>query len=135
MRRRSEKYVTKGSKYASWIGLYLSFHLNWVLGPFVYGKIQNLQTSEATFVHVITPLNSNWTVYKNQHQVPLIGIELSPVFPGYPNMAFFLYAQVKPEQIVSTARMSLVGTGHLPRAGLYSITANKSKKDERMMAQ
>jgi len=56
VRRRSEKYVVEGSKYAHWIGLYLSFHLNWVLGPFVQGRVQNLQTSEVTFVHVITPL-------------------------------------------------------------------------------
>jgi len=45
VRRRSEKYVIEGSKYAHWIGLYLSFHLNWVLGPFVHGRLQNLQTS------------------------------------------------------------------------------------------
>jgi len=28
------------------------------LGPFVYGRLQNLQTSEVTFAHVITPLIS-----------------------------------------------------------------------------
>ena len=56
MRRRSEKYVIEGSKHAHWIGLYLSFHSNWVLGPFVHGSLQNLQTSEVTFAHVITPL-------------------------------------------------------------------------------
>ena len=56
MRRRSEKYVTEGSKYAHWIGLYLSFYLNWVLGPFVHVRLQNLQTSEVTFARVITPL-------------------------------------------------------------------------------
>jgi len=55
--RRSEKYVIKGSKYAHWIGLYLSFHLDWVLGPFVHGRLQNLQTSEVTFAHV-NPFNS-----------------------------------------------------------------------------
>jgi len=59
MHRRSEKYVVKGSKYAHWIGLYLSLHLNWVLGPFVHGRLQNLQTSEVTFAHVITPLNTS----------------------------------------------------------------------------
>ena len=52
----SEKYVIEGSKYAHWIGLYLSFQLNWVLGPFVYGRLQNLQTSEVTFAHDITSL-------------------------------------------------------------------------------
>ena len=57
VRRRSEKYVILGSKYAHWIGLYLSFHLNWVLGPFVHGRLQNLQTSEVTFAHAITPLS------------------------------------------------------------------------------
>jgi len=56
MRRRSEKCLAEGSKYAHRIGLYLSFHLSWVLGPFVHGKLQNLQTSEITFAHVITPL-------------------------------------------------------------------------------
>ena len=45
MCRRSEKHVIEGSKYAHWIGLYLSLHLNWVLGPFVHGRLQNLQTS------------------------------------------------------------------------------------------
>jgi len=56
VRRWSEKYVVEGSQYAHWIGLYLSFHLNWVLGPFVHGRLQNLQTSEVTFAHGITPL-------------------------------------------------------------------------------
>ena len=56
MRRRSEKYV-KGSEYVHRIGLYLSFHLNWVLGPFFHGRLQILQTSEVTFTHVITPLS------------------------------------------------------------------------------
>ena len=60
MRRRSEKYVIEGSKYAHWIGLYLGFHLNWVLGPFVQGRLQNLQTNEVTFAHVITPLSSSF---------------------------------------------------------------------------
>ena len=55
MRRWSEECVVEGSKYAHWIGLYLSFHLSWVLGPFVDGRLQNLQTSEVTFAHVITP--------------------------------------------------------------------------------
>ena len=49
MRRRSEKYVVEGFKYAHWIGLYLSFYLNWVFGRFVHGRLQNLQTSEVTF--------------------------------------------------------------------------------------
>ena len=58
MRRRSEKCVAEGSKYAHWMGLYLSFHLNWVLGPFVHGRLQNLQTSENTFALVITNAGS-----------------------------------------------------------------------------
>ena len=61
MRRRSEKY----SKYAHWIGLYPSFHLNWVLGPFVHGRLQNLETREVTFAHVITPLNYLVTLLSN----------------------------------------------------------------------
>jgi len=28
----------------------------WILGPFVYGRLQSLQTSEVTFAHVIIPL-------------------------------------------------------------------------------
>ena len=60
MRRRFEKYVINGSKYAHWIGLYLSFHLNWILGPFVHSRLQNLQTSEVTFAHVITLLINVW---------------------------------------------------------------------------
>jgi len=48
----SEKCVAEGSKYAYWIGLYLSFHLSWVLGPFVHGKLQNLKTS-VTFLTMI----------------------------------------------------------------------------------
>ena len=71
MSRRSEKYVAEGSKYAHWIGLYLSFHLNWVLGPFVYGRFQNLQTSEVTFAHVITPLTMH--VLKHGMRLPLPG--------------------------------------------------------------
>ena len=58
MHQRSEKCVTEGSKYVHWIGLYLSFHLNWVLDPFVISRLQNLQTSEVTFAHVISPLRS-----------------------------------------------------------------------------
>ena len=54
--RRSEKCVAEGSKYAHLTGLYLRFHLNWVLGPFVHGRLQNLQTSEVTFAHVMTAL-------------------------------------------------------------------------------
>ena len=54
MHQWSEKYVIEGSKYG--LGLYLRFHLNWVLGPFGHGRLQNLQTSEVTFGHVITPL-------------------------------------------------------------------------------
>ena len=57
LRRRSEKCVTKGSKYAHWIGLYLRFHLSWVLSPFVHGRLQNLKTNEDTFGHDITPLS------------------------------------------------------------------------------
>ena len=56
MRRLSEKYTAECSKYAHWIGLYLSFYLNWILGPFVRGRLQNLQTTEVTFDHVIAPL-------------------------------------------------------------------------------
>ena len=62
MRRRSEKYVVEDSKYVHWIGLYLNFHLNWVLGPFVPGRLQNLQTSEDSFAHVITPFTIYWLV-------------------------------------------------------------------------
>ena len=57
MHRWSEKCIAEGSEYAHWIELYLSFHLNWVLGPFVHGRLQNLQTNEVTFAYVITPLN------------------------------------------------------------------------------
>ena len=56
MRRLSDKCVIEGSKSAHWIGLYLSFHLRWVLGPFVHGRIQNLKTNEDTFGHDIAPL-------------------------------------------------------------------------------
>jgi len=58
VRRRSEKYVIEGSKYAHWIGLYLSFHLHWVFGPFVHVRLQILQTSAVTFAHVITSLST-----------------------------------------------------------------------------
>jgi len=57
VRQQSEKYIAEGSKYANWIVLYLSIHLNWVLGPFVHGRVQNLQTSEVTLAHVITPFD------------------------------------------------------------------------------
>jgi len=52
----SEKCVAKGFKYAHWIGLYLRFLLSLVLGSFVHGSRQNLQTNEGTFRHVLTPL-------------------------------------------------------------------------------
>jgi len=56
MRRRSEKYGNEGSKYAHWIGVHLSLHLNWIFVPFVHVMLQNLKTSEVTFAYVITPL-------------------------------------------------------------------------------
>ena len=49
-------WCVNGLKSAHWIGRYLSFHLNWVLGPFIHGRLQDLQTSEVTFCHNITPL-------------------------------------------------------------------------------
>jgi len=58
VRRRSEKFIAEGSKYAHWIGLYLSFNFSWVLGPFVHVRPQNLKTSEDTFGHDITRLRS-----------------------------------------------------------------------------
>ena len=44
-RRRSEKCIAEGSDYAHWIGLYLSFRLSWVLGPFLHGRLQNMKTN------------------------------------------------------------------------------------------
>ena len=64
MRRRSEKYVIKGSKYAHWTGLYLSFHLSQVLGPFVHGRLQNLKTSEDTLGHDITTLMKTTLIWE-----------------------------------------------------------------------
>ena len=57
MRRRSEKCVAEGSKYAHWTELYLSFHLSWVWDPFIHGRLQNLKTREDTSGHDITPLS------------------------------------------------------------------------------
>ena len=76
MRRRSKKYVVEGSKYAHWIGLYLSFHSNWVLGPFVH--VQNLETSEVTFAHVITPLSN--MDERGNIQISVIPCCVSPKF-------------------------------------------------------
>jgi len=42
--------IAEGSKYAHWVGLYPKFHLSWVLGPFVHGRLQNMKT----FGHDIT---------------------------------------------------------------------------------
>jgi len=56
--RGSERCIAEDSNYAHLIGLYLSFHLDWVLDPFVHGRLQNLKTSEVTFAHVITPLKA-----------------------------------------------------------------------------
>jgi len=53
LHRRSEKSAIKGSKSAHWIGLYLSFHLSWIFGPFVHGRLQNLKTSENMLGHDI----------------------------------------------------------------------------------
>jgi len=38
------------------VGLYLGFHSNRVLGPFVLGRLQHLNTSEVTHGHLLTPL-------------------------------------------------------------------------------
>ena len=53
LRRRFEKCINEGSKYAHLIGPYLSFHLGWVLGLFVHGRLQNMKTSEVIFGHNI----------------------------------------------------------------------------------
>jgi len=53
----SEKCIAEGSKYAHWIGLYLSFHLSWVLGPLFHGRPQKMKTTEDNFCHAITPSN------------------------------------------------------------------------------
>jgi len=50
----------EGSKYVHSIGLYLSFYLSWVLGPFVHVRLQNVKTSEDSFGHDITLL-----IYQN----------------------------------------------------------------------
>ena len=71
--RLSEKCVAKCSEYAHWIGLFLSFHLCWLLGPFVHGRLRIMKTSEDTFGHDITPLKvskficqaSNWQSRKS----------------------------------------------------------------------
>ena len=78
MRRRSEKYVANGSKYAYGIWLYLSFHLSWVLGPSVHGRLQNLKASEDTFGHDITPLTSSFSRHLNKTGVR--GTGLSPMW-------------------------------------------------------
>jgi len=59
LHRQSEKCIAKGSKYAHWIGLYLSFHLSWLSDPFVHGRLQNLKTNEDTFAHDITLLRDS----------------------------------------------------------------------------
>ena len=57
MRRRSEKYAIEGSKYTHWIGLCLSFHLNWVLGPFVHGGFRIYKEVKSLLpMSYITPL-------------------------------------------------------------------------------
>jgi len=38
---------------------YRSLHLSWVLGPFVYGRLQNMKTSEDIVGHDVTPLNND----------------------------------------------------------------------------
>ena len=61
LHRQSEKCIAEGSKYVHWIGLYLSFHLSWVLASFVYGRPQNLQMNEVTFARVITAFKDHFT--------------------------------------------------------------------------
>jgi len=39
------------------LGLYLSFHLSWALGPFVHGRLQNRKTSK-DIGHGLTPLTA-----------------------------------------------------------------------------
>ena len=77
MPRRSDKCVAEGSKYAHWIGLFLSFHLNWAFGPFVHGRLQDLQTSEVTFVHVIAPLRQSRGELKSMKCSPTFNFDLS----------------------------------------------------------
>jgi len=70
LRRPSEKGIAEGSKYVHLIGLYLSFHLSWVLGSFVYGRLQNLKTSKDTFGHGITSLRSmEFRNFINLHKI------------------------------------------------------------------
>jgi len=62
VRRRSEKYVAEGSRYAHWIGLYLRYHSNWLLGLCVHGRLYNLRTSKVTFALVVTPSKIIWCI-------------------------------------------------------------------------
>jgi len=60
-----ESASPRALKYVRWIGLYLSFHSNWILSPFVHGRLQNLKTSEDAFGHVIASLTVK-TSYKQK---------------------------------------------------------------------
>jgi len=40
---------------------FISFHLGWVLGPFIHGWLQNIKTSRDTFGHGLTPLSGVYT--------------------------------------------------------------------------
>jgi len=65
LHRRSEKCVGEGSKYAQWIGLYLSFYSDWLLSPFVHGRHQNMRTSKHTFGYGLTLLS--WGALENHY--------------------------------------------------------------------
>jgi len=44
------------------------------MGPFVHGRLQNLQTSEVTFAHVITPLKLVKSGTIVLQEVPGVGV-------------------------------------------------------------
>jgi len=74
----------RGSRYAQRIGLYLSFHLTWVLGPFVHVRLQNLQTSEYTFGHVIWPdIAVNSCILADRVDKEVISNQLLHMFLGW----------------------------------------------------
>ena len=66
MRPGSEKHVIGGSKNVHWIGLYLSFHLNRVLDPFVHGRAQNHNPFNGSFGPDAHPGAHNDGIYKSR---------------------------------------------------------------------
>jgi len=129
--RPIEKCVAEGSKCAHWIGLYLSFHLSWVLSPFVHGRLQNLKTNEDTFGHDITPSKVQ-CLHKLKHMMRFIPHTVSYYSCCSPNCSIALEKSInerEPPQSLSEDGVLPTSPAPSSQDGVRSTSPAPSSQD------